>query len=208
MFKGVFATYWWILYRFKHFNSTFQQTESSHVSNLCYKYKIYCPCTGYSVLVKRQTCLQEELKFFLEREGQIFLMFSAAKASEINFLKVLRFSFPVPVVGLSAKALALSFAFTAENKKSLSLALRAGDKIEIDLQASLRAKQQPAQQAVPCCFGAKKDRGTRFSVLAAREMKRELKNERGGRGSVSFLPSPPPPRLLVPFFAWSLLPGL
>ena len=34
----------------------------------------------------------------------------------------------------------------------------------------------------PCCFGAKKDRGTRFSVLAAREMKREAKNERGERG--------------------------
>ena len=31
-------------------------------------------------------------------------------------------------------------------------------------------------------FGAKKDRGTGFSVLAAREMKRERKNERGGRG--------------------------
>ena len=27
-------------------------------------------------------------------------------------------------------------------------------------------------------FGAKKDRGTGFSVLAAREMKRERKNER------------------------------
>ena len=31
-------------------------------------------------------------------------------------------------------------------------------------------------------FGAKKDRGKVFSVLTAREMKREAKNERGGRG--------------------------
>ena len=59
--------------------------------------------------------------------------------------------------------------------------------------------------AFPCCFGAKKDRGTRFSVLAAREMKREAKNERVGRGRVSFLSSPPSPRLLAPFFAWPLL---
>ena len=41
----------------------------------------------------------------------------------------------------------------------------------------------------PCCFGAKKDWGTRFSVLAAREMKREAT----------------PPRLLAPFFARPLL---
>ena len=39
---------------------------------------------------------------------------------------------------------------------------------------------QPAQQEFPFCFGAKKDRGTGFSVLAAREMKRGPKNERGG----------------------------
>ena len=31
-------------------------------------------------------------------------------------------------------------------------------------------------------FGAKKDQGTGFSVVTAREMKREPKNERGGRG--------------------------
>ena len=36
-------------------------------------------------------------------------------------------------------------------------------------------------------------------------MKREAKKERGGRGRVSFLSSPPPPRLLAPFFAWPLL---
>ena len=34
----------------------------------------------------------------------------------------------------------------------------------------------------PFGFGAKKDRGTGFSVLAAREMKQEPKNESGGRG--------------------------
>ena len=67
-------------------------------------------------------------------------MFSAANASKIDFLKVLRFSFPVPVVSPSAKALALSFVFTAENIRSLPLALRARDKIEIDLLASLRAR--------------------------------------------------------------------
>ena len=38
------------------------------------------------------------------------------------------------------------------------------------------------QQAFPFGFRAKKDRGTGFSVLAAREMKREPKNERGGMG--------------------------
>ena len=40
---------------------------------------------------------------------------------------------PPPPRGPSAKALALSFAFTAENIKSLPLALRAPDKIDIDL---------------------------------------------------------------------------
>ena len=34
----------------------------------------------------------------------------------------------------------------------------------------------------PFGFGAKKDQGTGFSVLAAREMKQEPKNESGGRG--------------------------
>ena len=38
---------------------------------------------------------------------------------------------------------------------------------------------QPAQQTFPFGFGAKKDRGTGFSVLAAREMKQEPKNESG-----------------------------
>ena len=37
-------------------------------------------------------------------------------------------------------------------------------------------------EAFPFGFGAKKDRGTGFSVLAAREMKQEPKNESGGRG--------------------------
>ena len=44
-------------------------------------------------------------------------------------------------------------------------------------------------------------------VLAAREMKREPKNERGGRGRgrfPSFLPHPLPTRLRAPFFAQSL----
>ena len=55
-------------------------------------------------------------------------------------------------------------------------------------------------------FGAKKGRGTGFSVLAAREIKQEPKNESGGRGrEVSFLSSPPLPALLLaPFFARSL----
>ena len=35
---------------------------------------------------------------------------------------------------------------------------------------------QPAQQAFPFSFGAKKDRGTRFSALTAQEIKRESKN--------------------------------
>ena len=39
-----------------------------------------------------------------------------------------------------------------------------------------------ASKAFPFGFGAKKDRGTGFSVLAAREMKQEPKNESGGRG--------------------------
>ena len=50
----------------------------------------------------------------------------------LDFLKVLRFSFPVPVVGLSAK-LALSLVFSAENIKNLQLALRARKEIEINL---------------------------------------------------------------------------
>ena len=50
----------------------------------------------------------------------------------LDFLKVLRFSFPVPVVGPSAK-LALSLAFSAENIKNLPLTLRVRKKIEINL---------------------------------------------------------------------------
>ena len=50
---------------------------------------------------------------------------------------------------------------------------------------------QPAQQAFPFGFGAKRDRGRGFSVLIAREIKREPKNERGGgegkKGNLSFL---------------------
>ena len=37
-------------------------------------------------------------------------------------------------------------------------------------------------QAFPFGFGAKKDRGRGFSVLAAQEMTQEPKNERGGMG--------------------------
>ena len=56
-------------------------------------------------------------------------------------------------------------------------------------------------------FRSKKDRGTGFSVLAAREMKREPKKwKRGeGEGKVGFsLPHPLPALLLAPFFARSL----
>ena len=54
----------------------------------------------------------------------------------------------------------------------------------------------PCVASVSVWFGAKKDRGTGFSVLAAREMKQEPKNESRGRErgrKVSFLSSPPPP---------------
>ena len=113
------------------------------------------------------------------------------KSKRDRLSHVLRFSFPVPVAGPSAKALALSFAFTAENIKSLPLAFA----LVIKLRSTCRQvyERDSSKQAFPCCFGAKKDRGTRFSVLAAREMKREPKNERGGRGSVSSLPFFPTP---------------
>ena len=51
-----------------------------------------------------------------------------------------------------------------------------------------------------CDIGAKTDRGKGFSVLAAREMKRQPQNKRGwtGRGrKVSYLPSPHPPRFFT-----------
>ena len=53
---------------------------------------------------------------------------------------------------------------------------------------------QPAQQAFQLGFGAKKDRGTGFSVLAAREMKQESKNESGVclQAFPSFFSLPPP----------------
>ena len=57
-----------------------------------------------------------------------------------------------------------------------------------------------------------KNRGMGFSVLIAREMKREPKNERAGRWrgrKETFLSSPPLPALLLaPFFArsWTLVP--
>ena len=69
---------------------------------------------------------------------------------------------------------------------------------------------KPAWQAFPFGFGARKDQGTGFSVLAAQEMERELKYERGGRGRgrkegfLTFLPHPIPALLLKPFFARSL----
>ena len=54
-------------------------------------------------------------------------------------------------------------------------------------------------------FRAKKDRGTGFSVLAAREMKQEPKNESGGRGrGRGRKETPLPALLLTPFFARSL----
>ena len=48
-------------------------------------------------------------------------------------------------------------------------------------------------QAFPFGFGAKKDQGKGFSVLAAREMKQEPR--------ASFIPHPLPALLLTPFFA-------
>ena len=63
----------------------------------------------------------------------------------------------------------------------------------------------PALQAFPFGFGAKKDRGRGFSVLTAREMKLEPKNERGGgRGEGRKETHPLPALLLPPFFARSL----
>ena len=46
-------------------------------------------------------------------------------------------------------------------------------------------------QAFPFGFGATKDRGTGFFVLAAREMAREPKNEGGGRGRKETLADKP-----------------
>ena len=47
----------------------------------------------------------------------------------------------------------------------------------------------------PFGFGEKKERGRGFSVLAAREMKQDPKNESGGGGREGRkLSSPPPPR--------------
>jgi len=42
--------------------------------------------------------------------------------------------------------------------------------------------------SISICFGAKKDRGTGFSVLAKQEMKQDPKNEREGRGRKPFFP--------------------
>ena len=61
---------------------------------------------------------------------------------------------------------------------------------------------------LPFGFKAKKDRGIGFSVLAAREIEQEPKNERG-KGEerkqrfFTFLPHPLPVLLLAPFFARS-----
>ena len=49
----------------------------------------------------------------------------------LDFVKVLRLSFPVPVVGLSA--LALSLAFAAENIKTLPPGFALEKKFELDL---------------------------------------------------------------------------
>ena len=49
----------------------------------------------------------------------------------LDFIEVLRFSFPVPVVG--PRALALLLAFAAQNIKNLPLELRAREKFELDL---------------------------------------------------------------------------
>ena len=97
------------------------------MQNLLSLHRIFGACEAVDLPTSRAQI------FTRARRADFFGVFSAANASEIDFLKVLPFSFPVPVVGLSAKALALSFAFTAENIKSLPLALRARDKIQIDL---------------------------------------------------------------------------
>ena len=66
--------------------------------------------------------------------------------------------------------------------------------------------------SVSVWFGAIKDRGTGFSVLAAREMKRRAKKWKRGEEESAFLPSfiphPLPALLLAPFFArsWTLVP--
>ena len=70
-------------------------------------------------------------------------------------------------------------------------------KLSLDVKFSLRSK------SVSVWFRSKRG----LSVLTAREMKREPKNERKGRGRgrfPSFLPHPVPVLLLVSFFARSL----
>ena len=74
-----------------------------------------------------------------------------------------------------------------------------GNPGDIDFGSSQRSSSYLACVAsVSVWFGAKKDRGTGFSVLPAREIKRdEPKNERGGRGRGRGRKE----ILLAPFFA-------
>ena len=61
-----------------------------------------------------------------EGENASTLPLSPIANVQLDFFKVLPFSFPVPVIG------ALSLAFAAENIKNLPLSLRAGEKISAE----------------------------------------------------------------------------
>lgn len=71
----------------------------------------------------------------------------------LGFLKVLRFSFPVPgVVGSSAK-LPLSLAFAAGNIKNLPLALRSHEEFELDLTCGKVYMKPPKEDQSGCVSG-------------------------------------------------------
>ena len=80
----------------------------------------------------------------------------------------------------------LSFLFPAETEVLVPVFSRSTDVVVVNFVVVLMTEG---------------GRGTGFSVLSARKMKREPKNERVGRGmEVSFLPSPPTRSLTRPIF--------
>ena len=99
MFKGVFATCQWILYRFKHFNSTFHQTEREFtcvefmlIQNLLSLHRIFGACKAVVL----------PTIFSRARRVDLFYVFRGkSKRDRLSQSPSRLISDPVPVVGLS-----------------------------------------------------------------------------------------------------------
>ena len=101
MFKGVLATCWWILYRFKHFNSTFHQTEREFtcvefmlIQNLLSLHRIFGACEAVDLPTIFSRARRVDL--FYDFRGK-------SKRDRLSQSPSLLISDSVPVVGPSPR---------------------------------------------------------------------------------------------------------